>query len=206
MRCPVRTVRLGGRVKPGHDGVRDRIRACPSHRLSSQRKLGPNSPRAPWQVGSRVKPGMTAGGGGSFAPHPSTHRYFHPYFRPSPHPDFPAFPRLSASPRIPHCPDLCPPLPTGCNLPRCRHLPQLTRRGGDDRDGGGRRTLQVRLAARHPTGCPTAQTRNPIAESAGCLITPYSSEAPRALRPRYLFRRGKPYPGTARSPVSSARP
>ena len=44
------------------------------------------------------------------------------------------------------------------------------------------------------TGCPTAQTQNPIAESAGCLITPYSSEAPRALRPRASYCPGRPIP------------
>ena len=54
-------------------------------------------------------------------------------------------------------------------------------------------------------GLLSDHSQNPIAESAGCLITPQFSEAPRALRPRPLLRRGKPPTGTARSPETSAR-
>ncbi len=70
---------------------------------------------------------------------------------------------------------LIPPPPTRCNSPPAVvNYPQLTRRGGGDRDGGGRRTLRVRaLRVDSHSGAYPTHTQNPIAESAGCLITRY---------------------------------
>ena len=157
-RCPDRTLRLGGRVKPGHDELRNR------------------------------------------QPQKLRQRRFSPLFLPLARTQNPQHSR--ASPPFPTtriAPTYARPFLPGVFSPRCRHLPQLTRRGGDDRDGGGRRTLQVRLAARHPTGCPTAQTRNPIAESAGCLITP-------TVRRRLaLSVRGVPFTAASHTPGPQGR-